>query len=244
MAPDGSISTSSRGDRSTIASQSGRTTARASRSPRIAATRSAATTTSGCSIHVRSGDLRQLTKDPAEDFMPSWSPDDKEIAFASTREDGQDVWAVNVPDGTERTIATGRSAASMRRPGDRAVRSVFYAAPTGVEAQLGIERRSRSPATRTSSRSAPHGPRRRRFTTCRTERFASAHRSAAAETIPFSATLQVTRPANVRTAARDFTSTVPRQALGIVRPAVSPTASRSHSRRSATSTSCRSAGNR
>ena len=40
------------------------------------------------------GELRQLTKAPSDDYMPTWSPDDKEIAFASAREDGQSVWAV------------------------------------------------------------------------------------------------------------------------------------------------------
>jgi Tol biopolymer transport system component len=29
-------------------------------------------------LDVRSGELKQLTKDPADDFMPSWSADDKE----------------------------------------------------------------------------------------------------------------------------------------------------------------------
>jgi Tol biopolymer transport system component len=30
--------------------------------------------------------------------MPSWSPDDREIAFASTRENGTAAWAVSVAD--------------------------------------------------------------------------------------------------------------------------------------------------
>src|SRR5262249_36708475 len=30
-------------------------------------------------LDLRSGQIKQLTKNPAEDFMPSWSPDDKEI---------------------------------------------------------------------------------------------------------------------------------------------------------------------
>ena len=57
-------------------------------------------------LDTRSGDLTQLTKHPAEDFMPSWSPDDREIAFASTRESSQSVWAVSVADLAERKLAT------------------------------------------------------------------------------------------------------------------------------------------
>jgi len=42
--------------------------------------------------------------------MPTWSPDDQEIASVSTREHGQSVWAVHVVDGTERQVvsASGR----------------------------------------------------------------------------------------------------------------------------------------
>ena len=55
--------------------------------------------------------------------MPTWSPDDREIAFASTREDGQSVWAVNVADGTERKVSTaaGRVDAPSWGPGGQIV---------------------------------------------------------------------------------------------------------------------------
>ena len=32
-------------------------------------------------LDLRSGEIRQLTHDPAEDSMPSWSPDDRQIIF-------------------------------------------------------------------------------------------------------------------------------------------------------------------
>src|ERR1700722_4795436 len=38
--------------------------------------------------------------------MPSWSPDDKEIAFASTRDGGRSLWAVTVADTKERRVLT------------------------------------------------------------------------------------------------------------------------------------------
>ena len=57
-------------------------------------------------LDVRSGELKQLTKDPADDYMPSWSPDDKEIAFASARENQSSIWAVNVATGAERKVST------------------------------------------------------------------------------------------------------------------------------------------
>ena len=33
-------------------------------------------------LDLRSGEIRQLTSNPAEDMMPSWSPDDRQVAFA------------------------------------------------------------------------------------------------------------------------------------------------------------------
>ena len=51
--------------------------------------------------------------------MPTWSPDDKEIAFASAREDGRSLWAVNLADGSERKVssATGTVDAPSWSPG-------------------------------------------------------------------------------------------------------------------------------
>jgi Tol biopolymer transport system component len=54
-------------------------------------------------LDVRSGELTQITKNPADDYMPSWSPDDKEIAFASSR-DNQSVWIANLATGTEHKL--------------------------------------------------------------------------------------------------------------------------------------------
>jgi Tol biopolymer transport system component len=56
-------------------------------------------------LDTRDGSFRQITKDPADDYMPSWSPDDSEIAFVSTREN-RTVWAVNVATGAERSVSS------------------------------------------------------------------------------------------------------------------------------------------
>src|SRR5260370_9034564 len=79
---------------------------------------------------MRTGELRQLTKDAADDYMPSWSPDDKEVAFASARENGQSVWAVNVADRTERKVSSagGRVDAPSWGPGGQ----IVYHVTTGA----------------------------------------------------------------------------------------------------------------
>jgi Tol biopolymer transport system component len=56
---------------------------------------------------LRNGELKQITKSPSEDFMPTWSPDDNEIAYATSRDNYESIWAMNV-----------------RSQGDRRVRSV------------------------------------------------------------------------------------------------------------------------
>ena len=184
-------------------------------------------------LDVRSGELKQITKNAADDYMPSWSPDDKEIAFASSREEGQAVWAVNVADGTERTLDTpstaGRVDAPSWGPGGEIVyhvgrgggRGAAASGPessryelghrsiTGDENVFAFRASWASPAT---FYYVSDGKIRRRDV--------KANR---ADTIEFTATMQVTRAAGTYVRRkRDFTSTAPRQALGIVRPVISP----------------------
>jgi Tol biopolymer transport system component len=172
-------------------------------------------------LDTRTGEFRQLTKAPSDDYMPSWSPDDKEIAFASSREDGQSVWAVSVADGAERRVSTakGRVDAPSWGPDGRIVYHVTEPGASRFEiagqAQTGSENVfafRASWASPTDYWYVSDGKIRRRGAN-----------GSAAQTIDFSATMQVTRAENAYVhRKRDFTSTTPRQALGIVRPVISP----------------------
>ena len=51
--------------------------------------------------------LQQLTRDPADDFRPSWSPDGREIAFHSWRSGNRDSYVVSADGSAERLIASG-----------------------------------------------------------------------------------------------------------------------------------------
>jgi len=174
-------------------------------------------------LDVRNGELRQLTKEPSEDFMPAWSPDDREIAFASTRESGRFVWSVNVADGTERKVATARGTvdAPSWSPDGRIVYHVTSAGESRLEADgRSITGPENAFPFRASWQSASEffyvsdGRIRKR-----------ALGGDVVQTVPFRATLQVTRPDYVRR-KRDFDSVAPRQALGLVRPVISPDASK------------------
>ena len=90
-------------------------------------------------LDVRSGALTQVTKDRADDFMPTWSPDDREIAFISTRAGGQTMWAVTLAGGGERRISAEgvRADAPSWGPGGQ----IVYHSTAGIGSQLEIEGR-------------------------------------------------------------------------------------------------------
>src|SRR5665213_1824573 len=73
-------------------------------------------------LDVNSGAIRRVTDNPAgnEDTMPSWSPDDKEIAFVSSKaRGGNAIWSANPAGGPEHKLfdAVGRADAVSWGPG-------------------------------------------------------------------------------------------------------------------------------
>jgi Tol biopolymer transport system component/imidazolonepropionase-like amidohydrolase len=170
-------------------------------------------------LDVASGEVRRLTNNPAENRMPSWSPDDREIAFHSTREDGHSVWAVQVSDGIERKVSTAMSTveAPSWGPGGQIV---YHAAPPN-ESRLEVDGQ---PLTGTENafpfRASWLSPTEFFYVSDGKIRKRSL-KGGEAQTIEFESTLQVTQPQYTRR-KRDFDSTTPRHALGIVRPVLSP----------------------
>ena len=51
--------------------------------------------------------LQQLTRNPADDFYPSWSPDGRQIAFHSWRSGNRDSYVMSADGSAERMIAGG-----------------------------------------------------------------------------------------------------------------------------------------
>jgi Tol biopolymer transport system component len=49
------------------------------------------------------GGLQRLTRNPANDGLPAWSPDGRYIAFVSDREGGWAVWVMR-PDGSDQRL--------------------------------------------------------------------------------------------------------------------------------------------
>jgi len=177
-----------------------------------------------------SGELRQVTKNAADDYMPSWSPDDKEIAFASAREDGQSVWAINVATGAERKLSSagGRVDAPSWGPKGEVVYHVTTGGGRGAGAggpessRYEIGGKSITGSENVFAFRASWTPSDFFYVSDGKIRRRNAE-GGSPQTIEFSATMQVTRAAAAYTRRkRDFTSTVPRQVLGVVRPVISP----------------------
>jgi Tol biopolymer transport system component len=172
-------------------------------------------------LDLQTGEVRRATNDPSENHMPTWSSDDKEIAFSSTRDGGHSIWAVNVADGTERKLATAAGTASA--PSWSANGALVYHDLQTDASQLESAGKpltgdENAFAFRVSWASGSEfyyvsdGKIRKRSVN-----------GGAAETVPFQATLQVTRVNGTYVRRkRDFDSTTPRKALGIVRPVISP----------------------
>src|SRR4051812_39469050 len=172
-------------------------------------------------IDVRSGELKQITKDPADDFMPSWSPDDKEIAFASAREDGQSAWAINVADGAEHKLASAGGRVDAPSWGAGGV--VYHVTTGGRGANPGVQEASRYEiAGKTITGTENVFAFRASWASANDFYYVSDGKirkrsvgGAAAQTVEFNATLQVTRAATAYTRKkRDFTSVTPRPVLG------------------------------
>jgi Tol biopolymer transport system component/imidazolonepropionase-like amidohydrolase len=169
-------------------------------------------------LNVGSGELRRLTTNPAEDFAPSWSADDREIAFVSTRAPAG-VWAVDVESSAERPMAavTGSVSGPSWTPDGK---QVLYNVVADGAARLELS----------GNRVAVEDvfPFRAHWLSG-TEFLYTAdgkikRRSLGEQqvrTVEFTAAVPLRRTAYARK-RRDFDSTTPKRALGIVRPMVSP----------------------
>ena len=90
-------------------------------------------------LDTRNNQFTQLTRDRADDFMPTWSPDDREIAFISTRAGGQTIWAVTVAGGAERRVSMDGVRADAPSWGPSG--QIVYHSTAGNGSQLEIEGR-------------------------------------------------------------------------------------------------------
>jgi Tol biopolymer transport system component len=155
--------------------------------------------------------------------MPSWSPDDAEIAFVSTRGNQQAVWAVTLENGAERRISAtqARADAPSWGPGGQ----IVYHVTEGQAARLETGGRPLTGAENAFPfRASWMSPTEFVYTSDGKIR-KRALVGGEAQTVEFKATLPVA-PARYARKKRGFDSEAKRRALGIVRPVLSPDGTR------------------
>lgn len=170
-------------------------------------------------LDVATGALRQLTRDAGDDYMPTWSPASDAIAFIGTRNGALGVQAITVATQAERIVTP--SAGRYDAPSWGPVGDIVYHASAAGVSRLEL---NGTPLTGSENALAfragwlspseivyvADGKIRRR-----------ALSGGDSRTIDFSATLRVVRPAYTHR-VRNLDSRAPRQALGLVAPAISP----------------------
>ncbi|MGE0440118.1 MAG: amidohydrolase family protein [Gemmatimonadales bacterium] len=173
-------------------------------------------------LDIATGTLRQVTKDPGDDYMPSFGPDG-EVAFIGTRGGRRGVQAIRPADGRERTVAGADPSADAPSWGPSG--TIVYATATATASSL---RAHAEDAERVLTGGENAFAFRAGWLSAEEIVYVSdglirRRRVAGGEpaTIPFSATLAVTR-AEYAPRTRDVSSGEPRRALGIVGPALSP----------------------
>jgi Tol biopolymer transport system component len=166
-------------------------------------------------LDLASGAYTQLTTDRGNDYMPTWGPGDREVAFIGTRNGEQGVYAVALAGLAERKVAgaTGNADAPSWGPDGKVlyhVTSRYEMDGRSITGNENVFPFKASFANANDYYYVADGKIRKR-----------ALSGGDSQTIEFSATFTVT-PAVYTKRRRDWDSRAPRKALGVVRPVLSP----------------------
>lgn len=171
-------------------------------------------------IDLATGALAQVSRDPREDRLPSWSPDGARIAYSGGDALKSAIYVTDVASGQESSMRSveGRADAPSFGPDGQ----LAYVVQQGAVSRLEIDGRAVTEGENVFPFRVSWGREGYHYVSDGKIRHRTARRQT---TVDFAATLEVSRPVYDR-AKRDWDSTVPRRALGIVHPRISPDGSR------------------
>ncbi|MDX3899590.1 MAG: amidohydrolase family protein [Sphingobium sp.] len=168
-------------------------------------------------IELATGAVKQITSNAFEDRLPSWSPDGATIAYASPRDNKNAIWATSLATGTEALLkeVDGRADAPSYGPKGQLAYVVADAKGSHLEID-GVTMSGEENVFPFRVSWAPNG----RFSYV-SDGLIRQRMGKSAKTVGFTARLEATHPSYVR-AKRDWDSTAPRKAVGILKPTISP----------------------
>ena len=172
-------------------------------------------------LDIANSALKQISRNGREDKLPSWSPDGARIAYAGVEGNKTALYATTLADGTESLLkqVEGRIDAPSFGPTGQ----LAYVVQDAKGSRLEIDGKSVSgtenvfPFRLSWKKDGSYF-----YVSDGKIRSGKGGKSA---NVPFAATLEVVTP-NYARAKRDWDSTAPRKALGIVHPTLSPDGSR------------------
>ncbi len=172
-------------------------------------------------LELATGAVSRLTRDEGNEYWPAWSPNGREVAFVASREIGRGIRAVDLA-GTERTlVASDQTAGAPAWTPDG--RTVAFSTFGGGATRLFVGEREIS-ATEDVFPFRPQWTRASSLVYTadgHIKERATLDVDGSPRVVPFRAALSVTRAAYTPR-PRDFDTTSPRRALGILRPSPSP----------------------
>lgn len=168
-------------------------------------------------LDLASGALVQVTSDPGEDRLPSWSADGREIAFSRTNAMQSSLFAADAATGSERALKPGTH---VEAPSWSPTGALAAVVADAQGSHLDLDGTAVSGAENVFPFRASWTRDGKSFYYVSDGRIRRREGSRTT-TVPFAAELAVTRVAYPR-AKRDFDSTAPRRALGILKPTLSP----------------------
>lgn len=173
-------------------------------------------------LELTSGALRQITSNGFENRLPTWSPDGTELGYSSLRGTSLGLWATTLAGGGERALrhTTGRIDAPSWGPKGQLADVVLDKDGSHLE----LDGKIVSAAENVFPFRVSWLPGGTDFFYV-SDGLIRRRSGLRTTTVAFSATLDAVRPTYTH-AKRDFDSTAPRRALGILKPTLSPDGSR------------------